>query len=204
MNLILLEQALKKRWKYQYKWGRKQTDEWDKLTNFIYNTRTFSALLESIKPFEIDLQNYALNRWYNFWSAKGVEFIFSTHKTVIPNKNRSDKLVDFTINNISFDHKTTVFPKGFGRSIGYAKKHEKEIIEWLYKNQSQEGRKHLKNRLFLILYDSSNHKHWMMKAEISLLKKAIDTYIEDFKKAKLYKLDFGDGLVYSDIIWVIR
>ena len=147
MNLELLENALKKRWTHNYKWGRKQSNEWDELTNFIYNTRTFSSLLEQIKHLDVNLQNYALNRWYNFWSAMGVEYIFSTHKIVVPNINRYDKLVDFKINNIPFDHITSVFPKGFGKPIGYAKKHKGEIIKWLYINQSQEGRKHLKNRL---------------------------------------------------------
>ena len=204
MNLERLEKALKKRWIYEYKWGRKQTNDWDGLTNFIYNTVTFNGVLEKIKHFDVNLQNYALNRWYNFWSAMGVEYIFSTHKIVIPNKNRYDKLVDFKINNISFDHKTSVFPAGFGKTIEYAKKNESEIIKWLYVNQSQENRKHLNNRLFIVLYDNVNQEHWKMKAEISLLKKAIDTYIENFHETELYRFDFGDNLVYSDIIWVER
>lgn len=204
MNLEILENALKKRWTYKYKWGRKQSNDWDELTNFIYNTKTFSSLLEQIKHFDVNLQNYALNRWYNFWSAMGVEYIFSIHKIVVPNINRYDKLVDFKINNIPFDHKTSIFPKGFGKPIEYAKKNKIEMIKWLYINQSQEGRKHLKNRLFIVLYDSICHDHWKLKAEIFLLKKAIDAYIEKFDKANLCKIKFGDDIVYSDIIWLER
>jgi len=58
-----------------------------------------------------DLKNYALNRWYNFWSAKTIENIFGEHKNIKPHLNSKDKLTDFYIKNIPFDHKTTIFPK---------------------------------------------------------------------------------------------
>ena len=93
---------------------------------------------------------------------------------VIANQNKYDKLIDFRINGIEFDHKTSVLPKGFQKSYQYAKKHKKELTEWLYKNQSQEGRKHLKNRLFIVLYHLKSQQHWKLKAEISLLKKTVD------------------------------
>ena len=131
-----------------------------------------------------------------------VENIFVSHSNIQANINRRDKLVDFKINAIPFDHKTSVFPKGFDKSYSYARKNEKGLIQWLYSNQSQEGRKHLKNRLFVVLYNGENHEHWKMKAEIRLLKSAIDQYLKNFSENKLYKLDFGDGEVLSDIIWV--
>ena len=66
--------------------------------------------------------------------------------------------------------------------MDYAKNNPAELIQWLYSNQSQEGRKHLKNRLFLVLVDK-NKEHWKLKAEISLLKKEKDQ--KDFKEAYL-------------------
>ena len=36
MNYLLLEEELKKRTKLDYFWGRKQDDDFDKQTNFIY------------------------------------------------------------------------------------------------------------------------------------------------------------------------
>lgn len=204
MNLSLLEFHLKKRLIYPYVWGRKQSDNWDKKTNFIYQVRTFKELQFKIKNLDIEVKNYALNRWYNFWSAMGAEYIFSTHKIVISNKNRFDKIIDFSINNISFDHKTSVFPTGFHYSLEYALKHKKKLIQWLYKNQSQQNRKHLKNRLFIVLFDTEHHAHWKIKAEINLIKEKIDSYVESFNPNKLIQLDFGDGFIYSDIIWVIK
>lgn len=203
MDLQRVERELKKRLSYPYKWGRKQADSWDKDTNFIYTTYSFETLLRKTTNFNQELTNYALNRWYNFWSAMAAEAIFASHLNVIANKNSFDKLIDFTIDNIPFDHKTSVFPKGFNKSYEYAMNNEKELINWLYENQSQQGRKHLENRLFIIMYDKNN-QHWKLKAEIKIIKKEIDLYVANFNKNSLFVFDFGKGKVYSSIIWVTK
>ena len=202
MDVIRIENELKKRVSLPYKWGRKQNNDWDKKTNFIYTTFSFSTLLKNNEPLNQVLQEYALNRWYNFWSAMAVEFLFASHLKVKPNKNAFDKLVDFQIDAIYFDHKTTVFPVGFNQSFQYAKNNKKELIEWLYNNQSQEGRKHFKNRLFIVLFDKSNNEHWKMKAEIQLLKQEIDNYVKHFSIHNLTKLNYDNQAILSDIIWV--
>jgi len=201
MDLARVEKELKKRWKFPYKWGRKQNDDWDKNTNFIYKTYTFKTLQKRLVGFDNALVNYALNRWYNYWSAKAIEAIFANHKNVIANRNQYDKLVDFTINTIPFDHKTTVFPKGFKQSFSYAEAHKNELIRWLYENQSQQGRKHHANRLFIVLY-AQNNEHWKLKANIQDLRTAIANYMRTFAQEKLTKLNFDNKAVYSDIIWV--
>lgn len=202
MDLDKLEIELKKRLALPYQWGQMQNDAFDKKSNFIYTTFYFDKLLQKLEFVDADLKNYALNRWYNFWSAKAVEHIFTSHPNVIANKNSRDKLIDFKINAIPFDHKTSKFPKGFKHSIDYATKNEKQLIQWFYANQSQEGRKHLKNRLFIVVYDRKNKAHWKIKAEIRLLKAAIDKYIVNFSEKNLNTFDFGYGEIYSDIIWV--
>lgn len=204
MDLLRLERELKKRCSYPYNWGRKQADNWDIKTNFIYTTYSFSSLKDKCSNLSEKLRNYAYNRWLNFWSAQGVEYIFSSHKNVIANENKKDKLVDFTIDTISFDHKTSVFPKGFNNSFEYAKNNTKELITWLYENQSQQGRKHLKSRLFVVLFDSTKQQHWKLKSEILMLKKKIDIYISNFNKNNLLQFSFENETVFSDIIWVIR
>ncbi len=203
MDLARVERELKNRLLYPYRWGRKQSNSWDSATNFIYTTYSFSKLLEKTSELSQDLRDYALNRWYNFWSAMAVEDIFTSHSNVEANLNSYDKLVDFNIDHIPFDHKTTVFPKGFNKSYEYARQNEKELIEWLYNNQSQQGRKHLKNRLFIVMYDT-NQQHWKMKSEIMLLKKEIDLYVNNFSKNRLYEFDFGEGKVYSSLLWITK
>jgi len=203
MNLNYIEQELKKRLNYEYKWGRKQSDDWDKKTSFIYKIDNFDNLLEKMSNMCDDVKNYAMNRWYNFWSAKAVEYMFATHSNVTPNKDIYDKLVDFKINDVSFDHKTSVFPRGFNKSFEYAKQNKKELIEWLYKNQSQQGRKHLENRLFIVLYDSISNEHWKLKSELNFLKDAIDRYLNNFNKNNLVKLNLEKNkTIYSDIIFI--
>ncbi len=201
MDLERVERELKKRLPYPYRWGRKQSNSWDSDTNFIYRTYSFESLLRKTAPLNQELRDYALNRWYNFWSAMAVEDIFASHSNIIANKNVYDKLVDFTIDHIPFDHKTSIFPKGFNQSYEYAINNEKELIQWLYENQSQQGRKHLKNRLFIVLYDSNN-QHWKMKSEIMKFKKSIDLYVNNFSTKHLHTFDFGEGKVYSDILWI--
>lgn len=202
IDLQRLERELKKRLTYPYSWGRKQSDSWDRETHFIYEIRLFSQLEERISTLSPELRNYALNRWLNFWSAKGIEQIFTTHPNVVACQNEYDKTVDFYINNIPFDHKTSVFPKGFQKDISYALEHKRELIEWLYKEQSQQGRLHFKNRLFVVLYDKESSEHWKLKAEISFIKQEIDNYIN--RAVPFEKFYFGEVEILSDIIWIIK
>jgi len=118
-ELINIERELKKRLVHPYKWGRKQNDEFDKLTNFVYRIPVFEEVLkETENRFSKDkahqnIANYALNRWYNFWSAQAVEKIFCLLPNVKPALDEKDRLVDFTIDGFTFDHKTSIFPKNF-------------------------------------------------------------------------------------------
>jgi len=209
-DLIRIEKELKKRLAYPYKWGRKQNDQYDKLTNFVYSISLFEDVLkETENRFKKDsvhqnIANYALNRWYNFWSAQAVEKIFCSLPNVKPALDEKDKLVDFSIDGVTFDHKTSVFPKNFPHPINEAIKKTDELIKWFYKNQSQQQRKHLKNRLFIVLY-SSDGEHWKLKAEISWLKERIEKYMEGFNPHYLLKFPLEKNQeTLSDVIWAIR
>lgn len=211
MDYKRLEKELNYRTKLKYTWGRKQTDEFDRLTNFIYKTHSFNSLLEKIELHfkeeakKEDLKNYALNRWFNFWSAKGVETLFCEYKNVKAHRDSFNRYTDFFIENIPFDHKTTVFPKAFNKTVTYAKKHPEELIMWLYKNQSSQQRQHFKNRLFIVLVNTNNKdEHWKLKAEISWLKQLISTYLLNFNRSKLITLSLKDKPIFADIIWAIK
>jgi hypothetical protein len=209
-ELINIEKELKKRLAFPYKWGRKQNDEFDKLTNFVYKFSSFDDVLkETESRFRKDeehqnIANYSLNRWYNFWSAQAVEKIFCSLPNVKPALDEKDRLVDFTIDDVTFDHKTSIFPKNFPYPIDEAIKKTDELILWLYKHQSQQQRKHLKNRLFVVLY-SYDGEHWKLKAEISWLKERIGKYMEGFNPHYLLKFQLEKNHeTISDIIWAIR
>jgi len=209
-ELINIEKELKKRLPYPYKLGRKQNDEFDKLTNFVYRIPSFDEVLkETESRFSEDkehqnIANYALNRWYNFWSAQAVEKIFCSLPNVKPALDEKDRLVDFTIDGVTFDHKTSIFPKNFPHPIEEAIKKTDDLILWLYKHQSQQQRKHLKNRLFVVLY-SSEGEHWKLKSEISWLKERIEKYMQGFNPHYLLKFLLEKNQeTLSDVIWAIR
>lgn len=209
-TLTEIETELKKRLSYPYKWGQKQNDRFDKQTNFIYHTFKFDELLNEIdKRFKSEKEynlyfNYSLNRWYNFWSAHAVENIFCSLPNVKPALDSKDRLVDFTIQGVSFDHKTSIYPKNFPYKIDEAIKHTDELIKWLYKHQSQQQRKHFKNRLFIVLY-SSTGEHWKLKSEILWLKERIEKYMFGFNPDFLMKFNFEkDRYALSDVIWSIH
>ena len=209
-TLSEIESELKKRLTHPYKWLQKQNDAFDKQTNFIYHTFSFEDLLKEIdtrfkaeKEFDLYF-NYTLNRWYNFWSAQAVENIFCSLLNVKPAFNSKDKLVDFTIDGVSFDHKTSVYPNNFPLQINDAIKKTDELIKWLYQHQSQQQRKHLKNRLFVVLYSPDN-EHWKLKSEIAWLKERIEKYMFGFNPNYLLKFNFEKGKeTLSDVIWATK
>jgi len=210
IDLIQIEKELNKRLTYPYKWGRRQNDYYDNLTNFVYSIPTFDeALKEMESRFSKDkehqnIANYALNRWYNFWSAQAVEKIFCSLPNVQAALDEKDRLVDFSIDGITFDHKTSIFPKNFPYNIDEAIKKTDELIKWLYKYQSQQQRKHLKNRLIIVLY-SSDGEHWKLKSEISWLKERIESYMKGFNPHFLLKFNLEPTLqTLADVIWAVK
>ena len=213
MKIILaeIELELKQRHQYPYRWYRRQNDIWDAYTNFIYNTEKWGDLIPKIsvtaKKHRLEKKElfyYAINRWYNFWSAMAVENIFSKCNKITPNPNSKNKTIDFTLQNIAFDHKTSVFPKYLNNNLAFAQSNKRELIEWLYKNQSSQKRYHLKNRLFILVFDKKG-EHWKLKGEIGLLQKKINKYLSNFSSKQLLSFNFTPNKeTLSDIIWVTR
>ena len=206
-----IESELKNRLDYKYVWFRKQNDLWDKYSNFIYSTATWEELIPNIaKGIELHKLNkeeffyYTINRWYNYWSAVAVELIFAELPQVIPHKNPKDKLVDFTLCGKNFDHKTTVFPTGYQKNISYAQQNPMDLITWLYAHQSQQQRKHLDNRLFIVVY-ANNGEHWKLKSEIYWLRGIISSYVATFDPSKLIRLQLQPYKITSaGLIWAIK
>ncbi len=209
MDLRKQEQELKRRWAYPYRWRRVQNNRFDAATRFVYKCLTFERVLSEIEkrfanaPNPQEYQDYALNRWYNFRAAQAVEAIFASSPRVTPARNRFDRMVDFTLGGVPFDHKTTVFPRGFGRDLSYALNHPRELIRWLYLNQSQQQRKHYANRLFVVLY-AADGQHWKLKAELLWLQKIIRDYVRTFEPATLPRFEFVPGKkTLADVIWAV-
>ena len=130
--------------------------------------------------------------------------IFANLEGVVPVKNKKDRLVDFSFLGEKFDHKTSIFPRGFCKSLDYAKAHPIEMIQWLYDNQSQQQRKHLENRMFVIVH-AHDGKHWRLKAQISWLKDIISRYVATFDDSKIYRLQLQPyKITKAGLIWAIK
>lgn len=210
LDLNDIKHQLQQRWQYPYHWHQKQNNQWDNYTNFIYTTPHWATAIKLMKSavdtYDLDkekLFQYAANRWYNFWSARAIEQIFCSLSGVHPDKNPKNKLVDFHCRGVNFDHKTSVFPTSYPQTITYAQKHPKEFALWLYRHQSQQGRKHLGNRLFIIVYASTG-QHWKLKAELFWLKSIIEDYVKQFNKQDLITLELtSPTTTYTDLIWAV-
>ena len=211
LNLERLQIQLKKCYPFVENWKIKQNDKWDKQTNFIYKIRSFSQLENVIKdrferePNLRELRIYSLNRWYNFWSAQGIEYIFCSYPNVKPHSDPYHHYIDFWIDEIPFDHKTSVFPKAYNQNIEFAKNNPTHLLKWLYENQSKQKRFHLQNRLFLILHEKEGN-HPKLKSEIDLIQPIIENYLKHFDFEKLKKLEFqtekGIKITYCDLIFI--
>lgn len=201
------ERELKKRWSIPYRWGSLQNNRYDQSTKFIYHVQTLDALKQELRalkdyPAFERICFYALNRWYNFWSAKAVEGFFKAHPRVRGAANDKDREKDFYIDGIAFDHKTSIYPRGFSLSLQDAKRNPQKLADWLYRNQSREQRFHLKNRLFVVLYNHTDpQSHWKLKAELAWLQPCIKRYLDNFNPANLLRININGADILTDIIW---
>lgn len=209
-NIEEIEAELKEKLKYGYEWWRLQNNERDGKTKFIYNIWKRDKLIEKLKEIYKDswgnkkeLFNYASNRRYNHWSAYWIELIFKNHPKVREELDQFHKSIDLYILDIPFDHKTSVYPWAYNKPIEYAQKNKRDLINRLYLNQSKQQRFHMKNRLFVIVYNK-NWEHRKIKSELTFLKKIIYKYLDDFDIQKLEKFKFDWENVFSDIIWAIK
>lgn len=208
--LSFIEEQLKMRLAYPYVWHGFQTNGWDNKTAFIYHIAEFQNLLRYLQSPSVNIQpedklfDYALARWYNHWSAQAVEKLFCLLPRVSPIDSVELRRADFKIDDILFDHKTSVFPKGYRRDLSYALNNKRSLIEWLYKNQSMGQRKHYRNRLFIVLF-ATHGEHWRLKAEITFLKTVIEAYMSGYDSRRLEAFEFSAAeTTLSDIIWGVR
>ncbi len=184
-------------------WGRKQADAWDRQTNFIYHVLPWAELQAHLAGLEKPVADYAIHRWFNFWSAYAVEKIFCALPGVEPHLTPRDRLVDFALHGIKFDHKTSVFPQKYDQSARFAWQNKAHLITWLYHNQSREQRYHTANRLFIILYAKNGH-HWELRAEIEALQQVIERYVAKFNPAQLTTVNLAPQPALADLIWYVQ
>ncbi len=116
--------------------------------------------------------------------------------------------IDIYINEIPYDVKLTVYPAKLKRSGEILNLHNRDdkntLIRWMYANQSQEGRKHLKNRMFIVCNGENTYQNLALKSDFDIIETRISGYfhfLENNEPNKLVIQDAGQEYeVYSDII----
>jgi hypothetical protein len=138
LEALDIEQLVSELFKLKhFEWGDYQNDL-NKLLVSRY-VKVYKSYDQLISKFEKEIHPlvlaYVLNSWYNHWSSILIEYIFKTHKSVLPTVGQI-KSVDFFINDIPFDLKVTYLPseyikdkrkeKGFPVELTYLKEKAKE------------------------------------------------------------------------------
>jgi hypothetical protein len=165
-------------------WGRVQDDSWDGRSRFIYRVRTASGVREQAERVaaehgldRTDFVHYALRRWFCFWGARLAELLFLEHPGVRPGPPRHHE-IDFTIDEVPFDLKTSEVPRIFLGSVKDLATNPGKLASWLYEHQSREGRYHSANRLFLLLVDPDEPESaWRLRGDVAALRAAIGRFM---------------------------
>ena len=98
-----------------FSWGGDYTNALDKflVDKYVKQIRSFDSIAQRLQT-EIPraVEGYVLCSWYNHWSTILIEHIFRMHNKVLPAIGKVKK-VDFFIDDIPFDLKTTYLPANY-------------------------------------------------------------------------------------------
>ena len=131
---------------------------------------------------------------------------------IIPDKNLSDAeqltFLKEELENHGHSNIIKVLTKHKQKIIDKACKHPKELMKWLYENQSARlfG---AENRLFLVLVDTKDMKQsWKMKRAFTLIEPTVNNYLKSFNAHSLkeikYTFNQKNYTSLSDIIFIIK
>ena len=184
-----------------------QNNKEDKATNFIYQCNTLDECMSQVKKQDVDVQ-YALHRWYNYKTSTECERIFCDYGAV-HEVNPTNHDVDIYINGIPFDVKVTVYPaKLIDKPFDLKTREGKNgMIKWLYKNQSQQNRKQLVNRLYVVCDGKTSHEKLAMKSNFSCIKDKIRKFMKYSATYGINTVEIVNGIetysLMSDVIYVV-
>ena len=203
---IQLEQDLKKCLSLINADWKMQNNYMDRRSNFIYKFNTLEECLKQIQITGVD-KEYALHRWYNYMTSIACEYLFcefgATHDEDIYNHD-----VDIYINGIPFDVKLTIYPAKLSHRPYDLKTRsgKNDMIKWYYANQSQQARKQMLNRLYVVCDGKDAYECLIMKSDFSILRQKISAFMSYSIKNGVNKINIIDnGITYSlqsDIIYI--
>lgn len=180
----------------------------DKATNFIYRMDSLEMCLAEIEKTKVN-RDYALHRWYNYMTSIKCEYIFCEYGAV-HEKDKYNHDVDIYIHSVPFDVKLTVYPARLS-SKPYdleSRSGKNSMISWYYSNQSQQSRKQMINRIYVVCDAPSPYENLIMKSNFTLMRKKISEYMNQVEREGFNEIvitDF-DNKIYklkSDIVHLV-
>ena len=201
-----LEEDLKKTMEIISASWNMQNNSYDKASNFIYQMKSLNECLSEIERRNVN-REYALHRWYKYMTSIQCEYIFCEYGAV-HDTNKYNHDVDIYIDDIPFDVKLTVYPaKLSSRPYDLTTREGKnDMIRWYYANQSQQNRKQMLNRLYVVCDASSPYENMVMKSNFDLMRRRISDFMQNVKSNGLNEIVITDcGREYklmSDIIYL--
>lgn len=108
----------------------------------------------------------------------------------------------------AYDVKLTIYPHKLEQEnvfLDLENAQDKDkLIRWLYEHQSQETRKHLKSRIFIVCAGTGTYEKQKLKCDFIKIEKGIKEYMDSLKCTMPNRVEISDGnekvFVYSDII----
>ena len=201
-----LEEELKKALKYINADWKMQNNFGDYRSNFIYYVDNVDEVIRSARNRGISTE-YALHRWYNFHTSIYCEQLFC-ELGAVKEQDTKNREIDIYIKDEPFDVKVSVYPKALS-SHPYdlnTREGKDEMIRWLYQHQSQQQRKHLKNRLFIVCDGKTQYDNLCLKSDFEQIRKKIEEYMDDVEINGFNELTIIDNgkeyKVKSDIIYI--
>lgn len=203
MNLKL-ENDLKKTMEIISANWQRQNNYNDKTTNFIYKVNSLEECLQEIERTKVN-KEYALHRWYNYMTSIRCEYIFCEYGAV-HEKDKYNHDVDIYIDGVPFDVKLTVYPAKLSSHLYDLSTREGKdaMIRWYYANQSQQSRKQMLNRLYVVCDASTSYENMVMKSNFELMRVKISAYMKTVKEQGVNEIVITDSgknyTLKSDII----
>jgi len=198
-DLVTCLSLIKTDWKMQ-------NNYLDRQTNFIYQCDTLAECLHQISLKNVD-REYALHRWYNYMTSIACEYIFCDYGAVHDNDIYNHD-VDIYINDVSFDVKLTVYPAKLSNHPYDLKTRsgKNQMISWYYANQSQQARKQMLNRIYVVCDASTQAECLQMKSDFALLREKIKAFMDYSLLNGVNTIRISDnGRTYnlqSDIVYI--
>ncbi len=166
-------------------WGRTQEDRWDQLSRFVYRIKTLQGVRRQAQaqakaaglPVEA-FEAYAVRRWFNNHTHNQILAMFLAYPDVQPEVNSRHHTIDFYLRGIPFDLKISLFPQAYPESIAFAQQNPHQLAQWQYEHQSKQGRYHIGNRLFIILYHRTQPElSWQLRRDFETLAQLVQNFL---------------------------